>query len=615
MDLFSYEKEIRNLWQKEKRYKISRDVLKEKSFLFTPSIHLEGNEVSPLDKMKLIDLDIYARYLRLNNHNVLFNAYLDNYNHDVEYILNKIKEDILDLDISILNDNIKMIPDESLIKYAQDIFLDMFKCGLITRKNDIIVFRRNRVYQEGEYLKEDGIYYDNNYRTLNNKKDFCYKLDLRNIKDIILRELEEFDYKYKDELFKQFGYFEGVKMNFNTTNGLNLSLSLEMPEYLYGISYIIINPNLFNMSSFFEEDYKILNDVSYLYSGFDIINPLNSYQIPVFLSFKHNEAIYYGIPSLSGEDEAFASAYNLPFLPIFDYVNDTRVLVNSGLLNGYTEEQAKQEIIDIIQDNKLGEKYQDLKLNNLIVSSVDDSIPIPLYLNNEETKTPLLYKKDTNKYYIGTDLVEKNVISSFLNKDFLYSLIYSYTRVNEQNDGFFGSKYMNLGPDYMDINLYVLGSHETKELYWTIIAKSILEFLYQENYKTKIKDIMVQNKCSPFDLKSSNLNRLSLILNREIKEEELNSIINSFANIEPNSSFDISIYKAKLENALWDHDYSTYYLVLKEIIDKIKDDSLNINNARRLLIYLYPILPSLASFIANKILNLKGDLEDYSWDL
>ncbi len=112
------------------------------------------------------------------------------------------------------------------------------------------------------------------------------------------------------------------------------------------------------------------------------LHPITKEQIPIYIANfvldDYGAGAVFGCPAHDQRDFEFAKKYNLPIKPVIQakdhdfsksaYTKDTGEMYNSGVLNGLQTEDARKEIIKILEEKNTGKKVKKFKLKDWGVS-------------------------------------------------------------------------------------------------------------------------------------------------------------------------------------------------------------------------------------------------------
>lgn len=382
-------------WCIARGFIIENDMLKSKSYIYTsmPKANQFGFQNGNL--RGVIASDVFARFDRLNDLNVLYPIGLDtlsfssfseakkNDNLLDDEIPNIYIEELKELGVGI-NDAklINMRHDEYLIT-LQEAFIDLYEKGYIVYKNRILYEDNKTKKLYDDFTLQDNIEYSK-------VKVKSFSLDISSViedvyKDITLLDIKE---EYKNDLLKRFGIKRNLKMSFDLSNKNKLNVILDKPEYLGGLSFIVLNPNLIDIETYVRDEEReavkeILEMTSnpFADSGLTALNPLTGRQIPIFISTLYNQAIYLVFPGAIEDDRLLQENMELEYIDIIS----NGLLINSDFLDGMTLKKAHDEIINVFSDAGIADieiTYE----NTLINLSSSDGFG-PLF--------PFLYDKDS----------------------------------------------------------------------------------------------------------------------------------------------------------------------------------------------------------------------------
>ncbi len=400
-------------WQDNRSFIVENDCLKTKSYIFSP--YPRCNQLGFIDlsfKGQLI-ADVYSRYYRMNDKNVLFPTGFhtlgaSSFNECMKLnktldtkIQDTFLEEIKSLGIGINQSKLIDARSDSYVSILQASFIELYEKGYIKYKEKEVL--ENKDSKKIIYKDKDK---NNN---LIKKKEYVFSLEIDTIFDNLLNDINnlDIDIKYKDKFLSYFEPKESYIINFKLTNDLELNVKLNEIEYLSNISYIFLNPEYIDVINYSAEDeIDAINDYlenglePYAYTGINAINPLTGYEIPVFISTIYNEGIYLGIPGLKEEDYSFALKNGFEIIDILD--SDLR-MINSGILNGLSMEIAKLKLVDEFSKLDIIKKIITYNKKEIILSS-NDAFGC-LY--------PFLYDSNTNKLNSLKDFLPFNFTNQF----------------------------------------------------------------------------------------------------------------------------------------------------------------------------------------------------------
>lgn len=662
---------------KQRFYRVERDRLKSRYFIYLnyPKINYHGLNLS--EAKKYVYADFIARYERLIGRNVLFSIGYNNLDSSIYHSFNKLDKPLYNfcasqftlyqkelrlLDISFDEEKEILFSNEEYIKFVQEVFLFLFDKGLISLKNDYLVCDKKRIYQKGEYYIKNNEYYSLNDGKLQCIKRNHYVLKLATIKNSIEKELERINLPstLKESLFKRFCYRNELEIKCFTNTYLDLSINMENPEYICGISYICLNPNYIDIKPFITNDEgkdvdEFINNIKdgLLYTGTNLIVPIVNNQVPIFVSTHFDEAIHIGIPNLSDLEENFASLYELDFNPVIDYINGEAILVNSGRFNGLSLIEAREMISDYLISEGIATLHKELKLDELIISSnIKFGVPIPLHMDESKAMVPVVYDLRHEVRLEAGELADRSLVKDFLSSDFVNFLLVNAIRLKNETGilDFTSMEALNEIGLFRNCELAVFESDNyVTDIMHNIIFNCLFKKYYTSGFDCEFKDFLFVKPLLDINLKKMHRENNNLVSVSELLKEKGASVIRTYyamigcsddvlyneESIEEAMELIekiIRVFYYPIDDACVDLDISYQRLIdcaniyaksfdfknyLESIITFIKKvhEVKHISRAqvRGLLILLSVITPSLAEQIKQDVLNLREPLYYYCW--
>jgi leucyl-tRNA synthetase len=662
---------------KQRFYRVERDRLKSRYFIYLnyPKINYHGLNLS--EAKKYVYADFVARYERLIGRNVLFSIGYNNLDSSIYHSFNKLDKPLYNfcasqftlyqkelklLDISFDEEKEILFSNEEYIKFVQEVFLFLFDKGLISLKNDFVVCDEKRIYQKGEYYIKNNKYYSLNDEELQCIKRNHYVLKLATIKNSIEKELERINLPstLKDALSKRFCYRNELEIKCFTNTYLELSINMENPEYICGISYICLNPNYIDIKPFITNDEgkdvdEFINNIKdgLFYTGTNLIIPIVNNQVPIFVSTHFDEAIHIGIPSLSDLEENFASLYELDFNPVIDYINGEAILVNSGRFNGLTLIEAREMISDYLISEGIAILHKELKLDEVIISSnIKFGVPIPLHVDESRAMVPVVYDLRHEVRLEDGELADRSLVKDFLSSDFVNFLLVNAIRLKNETGilDFTSMEALNEIGLFRNSELAIFESDNyATDIMYNIIFNCLFKKYYTSGFDCEFKDFLFVKPLLDINLRKMHRENNNLVSVSELLKDKGASVIRTYyamigcsddvlyneESIEEAMELIekiIRVFYYPIDDACVDLDISYQRLIdcaniyaksfdfknyLESIITFIKKvhEVKHISRAqvRGLLILLSVITPSLAEQIKQDVLNLREPLYYYCW--
>ncbi|HIV35594.1 MAG TPA: leucine--tRNA ligase, partial [Candidatus Negativibacillus faecipullorum] len=194
-----------------------------------------------------------------------------------------------------------------------------------------------------------------------------------------------------------------AEVEFDTTAGDKLLIYTTRPDTLYGATYMVISPehpylekwadriqNMDAIKAYQEESSKksdferteiAKEKTGVRIEGVEGINPVNNEKIPIFVSdyvlMSYGTGAIMAVPAHDTRDWEFAKKFNLPIIEVVkggdvekEAFTDcaTGIMVNSGILNGLSVEDAKKKIVEWLEQNGKGHPKVNFKLRDWVFS-------------------------------------------------------------------------------------------------------------------------------------------------------------------------------------------------------------------------------------------------------
>ncbi len=192
-------------------------------------------------------------------------------------------------------------------------------------------------------------------------------------------------------------------MTFATTAGDDLLIYTTRPDTLYGATYMVMSPehpflekwadkiaNLEEIKAYqqqaaqksdFERSEVNKDKTGIRIDGVRGINPVNGKEIPIFVSdyvlMTYGTGAIMAVPGHDTRDWEFAKKFGLPIVEVVKGGDvekeaftdcETGIMVNSGMLDGLTVEEAKKKIIAWLEKEGKGQPKVNYKLRDWVFS-------------------------------------------------------------------------------------------------------------------------------------------------------------------------------------------------------------------------------------------------------
>ncbi len=393
-------------------------------------------------------LDTVARKRRLQGYNVLypigwdaFGLPTENYaikNHIHPEIVTKqniarFKKQIQSLGISFDWSREINTTDPDYYKWTQWIFIQLFKHGLAYKKEMNVNWCTSCKCVLANEEVVNGVCERCGSEVVHKVKS-QWMLKITAYADRLINDLDLVNYpdRVKAQQKNWIGRSTGAEVDFKTTTGDTLTIYTTRADTLYGATYMVISPEhpliekwadkLSNIDAIreyqaaaarksdFERTEVAKDKTGVLVEGVKAINPVNNKEIPIFISdyvlVSYGTGAIMAVPAHDTRDWEFAKKFDLPIIEVVKGGNvqeeaytdcATGIMVNSGMLDGLTVDEAKKKIISWLESEGKGHAKVNYKLRDWVFSRQRYwGEPIPIvhcdkcgYVPIDESELPL----------------------------------------------------------------------------------------------------------------------------------------------------------------------------------------------------------------------------------
>ena len=405
--------------------------------------------------------DVIARYKYLNKFNVLHPMGWDSFGLPAE---NASRQNNLhpkkwtEKNIDVMKKQLKLLGlsidwsseistcDEKYYKHQQELFIDFYNEGLISRKETYV----NWDPEEKTVLANEQVVNGKGWRsgaTVERKKLSQWFFNITNFSQNLLEELENlkgWPDKVKTMQKNWIGKSYGCEIDFNIIDtDEKIKVFTTRPDTIFGSSFIALsNDHPLNSKFSNNKDFvKFKNDCNKTGTteealanadklGFNthiqVEHPfIRNKKIPVyfanFVLMDYGTGAIFGCPAHDQRDFDFAKKYNLEIIRVISNGKDSELkeayteggnLINSSFLNNLSVEKGKKVIIDKVEENKIGKRKILFRLKDWGISRQRYwGCPIPMiYLEDgsvvpvHKSELPILLPEDIDLNHGGNPL-------------------------------------------------------------------------------------------------------------------------------------------------------------------------------------------------------------------
>jgi len=389
--------------------------------------------------------DVIANFKRMNDYNVLHpmgwdafglpaeNAAIQNKLHPREWTLKniaKMKSQLQRLGLSIDWDKEISTCDESYYKHQQILFSFFFKKKLVYKKESYI----NWDPIDNTVLANEQVIDGKGWRSgavVEKKQLSQWFLNITKYSDQLLKSLDDLKgWPEKVRLMQKnwIGKSIGCEIDFvSDFKNTKIKIFTTRPDTIFGASFIAIAPDhpfteCFKNDKNFQDFKKLAlknigtesslskNEKLGFKTPFFVLHPFINKKIPIyvanFILMDYGTGAIFGCPAHDQRDLEFAKKYNLEIIPVVSpnkfksiVINDQAYtedgyIINSDFLNDLSIEEAKKNIIQRIEEEKIGNSKIIFRLKDWGISRQRYwGCPIPI-MYREDGKVILVPEKD-----------------------------------------------------------------------------------------------------------------------------------------------------------------------------------------------------------------------------
>ena len=416
-DFSKIEKKWQDIWEEKGVFHAKNDYSKPKFYALVEFPYPSGQGLHVGHPRSYTALDIVARKKRLEGFNVLYPMGWDAFglptenfaikNHVHPEIVTKknvarFKQQLQSLGLSFDWSREINTTDPSYYKWTQWIFLQLFKKGLAYKKEMAVNWCTSCKCVLANEEVVGGVCERCGGEVIHKTKS-QWMLKITAYAQRLLDDLDQVDYidRVKTQQRNWIGRSTGAEVDFATTAGDKLRVYTTRPDTLFGATYMVISPehpilekwagklrNLDEIKAYQEEaarksDFErteVAKDKTGVrLDGVMAVNPVNGREIPIFISdyvlISYGTGAIMAVPAHDTRDWEFAKKFDLPIIEVVkggdvqkEAFTDcaTGVMVNSGMLDGLTVEEAKEKITAWLKEQGLGEPKVNFKLRDWV---------------------------------------------------------------------------------------------------------------------------------------------------------------------------------------------------------------------------------------------------------
>ncbi len=445
------EKKWQTVWDDEKAFKTSDDFSKPKYYALVEFPYPSGQGLHVGHPRPYTALDIVARKRRMQGYNVLypmgwdaFGLPTENYaikNHIHPKIVTKnnvarFKNQLHSLGYSFDWDREINTTDPEYYHWTQWIFLKLFKAGLAYKTEMPINWCTSCKVGLANEEVVNGVCERCGSEVIRKVKS-QWMLKITEYADKLIQGLDTVDYIERVKVSQKnwIGKSQGAEVDFTLTGkDEKLRIYTTRPDTLFGVTYMVVSPEHPVLDKYKDEiknwdDIVAYREMAAKKSDFERIelakdktgvciqgltatNPVNGKEIPVWVSdyvlMTYGTGAIMAVPAHDERDWEFAKKFGMPIIEVVagspvsveeavytDVADGT--LVNSDFLNGLSVAEAKEKIMNYLEEKGIGNRKTNYKLRDWVFSRQRYwGEPIPIvhcdkcgYVPIDESELPL----------------------------------------------------------------------------------------------------------------------------------------------------------------------------------------------------------------------------------
>ena len=412
------EKKWQNKWENEETYKVTEDKSKKKFYMLVEFPYPSGAGLHVGHARCFTASDVQARFKRSKGLNVLFPFGFDSFgnpaeqyaikNHEHPSIMTHKCIDVFRSQAKSLGLSVDWSREISTCepeyyKWTQWQFIKFFNAGLAYKDEKEINWcpkckmgLSNEDSQGGKCVRCDTPV----EKKLKNQwmlkmKDYSEKL-IDGLKDTEILD------KVKTAQINWIGKSVGAHVDFNIKEiNEKITVFTTRCDTLFGATFMVISPEHPILSKYedkinnisevkeYQKEARSKSDIERTdmtkektgvkIDGLTAINPINNKEIPIYISdyvlMGYGTGAIMAVPAHDTRDYEFAKKFGIEIIPVLSGGDTSKeaftgdgVHINSGFLDGLNKEEALNKMYEYLEENKIGSKFTNYKLQDWIFS-------------------------------------------------------------------------------------------------------------------------------------------------------------------------------------------------------------------------------------------------------
>lgn len=412
------EKKWQNKWEREETFKVTEDKNKKKFYMLVEFPYPSGAGLHVGHARCFTASDVQARFKRSKGLNVLFPFGFDSFgnpaeqyaikNHEHPSIMthkciNVFRSQAKSLGLSVDWSREISTCEPEYYKWTQWQFIKFFNAGLAYKDEKEINWcpkckmgLSNEDSQGGKCVRCDTPV----EKKLKNQwmlkmKDYSEKL-IDGLKDTEILD------KVKTAQINWIGKSVGAHVDFNIKEiNEKITVFTTRCDTLFGATFMVISPEHPILSKYedkinnisevkeYQKEARSKSDIERTdmtkektgvkIDGLTAVNPINNKEIPIYISdyvlMGYGTGAIMAVPAHDTRDYEFAKKFGIEIIPVLSGGDTSKeaftgdgVHINSGFLDGLNKEEALNKMYEYLEENKIGSKFTNYKLQDWIFS-------------------------------------------------------------------------------------------------------------------------------------------------------------------------------------------------------------------------------------------------------
>lgn len=428
MDFKLIEDKWQKYWEEHPEiFAAKNDSDKKKKYVLVEFPYPSGTGLHIGHAFSFTGADVYARFWRMRDNNVLFPMGWDAFGLPTENYAIKMKrkpQEITKENTDHFREQMKRLAysfdwskevnttDPNYYRWTQWIFIQLFKKGLAYKKEMPInwcpsckIGLANEEVVDGKCERCGA--------EVSRRNISQWVVKITDYADKLINGLEKTDFieKVKQQQINWIGKSEGAKVKFQIKdNKESLEVFTTRPDTLFGATFMVIAPEHELVSKLISEvaisktikeeinNYvkdarkksemertELNKDKTGVFSGLYAINPVNNKEIPIWISdfvlVSYGTGAIMSVPAHDERDFAFAKKFGLEIVPVIEPINkshdfdnepyvdvDEGKIINSEPINGMVPSEAFEKMLKWLSEKGIGEKTASYHLRDWIFS-------------------------------------------------------------------------------------------------------------------------------------------------------------------------------------------------------------------------------------------------------